>query len=66
MWNSRGNLVVKLHRVSFGPVRIDGLEVGQHRILCDHEVEELKEIVEVSRLNSCWGNATSGEIFPNV
>jgi hypothetical protein len=52
MWASRGNLVVKLHRVRFGPVDLGSLNAGQHRALNGHEVQILKNQMAASRSNS--------------
>jgi 23S rRNA pseudouridine2605 synthase len=39
-----GHPVAELQRVTFGPVRLGRLAAGQHRRLCDAEVEQLRAL----------------------
>jgi 23S rRNA pseudouridine2605 synthase len=39
-----GHRVAELERVAFGPLRLDGLEPGQHRRLTAAEVERLRKV----------------------
>ncbi len=43
MLEAVGNEVVSLRRVSFGPLRLGGLKVGQARRLSDDEIAQLHE-----------------------
>jgi len=42
MCEAVGHRVVELQRVAFGPLRLDGLEPGEHRRLSDAEVQRLR------------------------
>jgi 16S rRNA U516 pseudouridylate synthase RsuA-like enzyme len=39
-----GHRVVSLERVAFGPLRLQGLEPGQHRRLSGAEIERLRKV----------------------
>lgn len=42
MCEAVGHPVIKLERISFGPLRLDGLKAGEHRLLSADEVAKLR------------------------
>jgi pseudouridine synthase len=49
MFSAIGHPVLKLKRVGFGPIKLEGLPVGQHRPLTEEEVERLKKTIGEGR-----------------
>jgi 23S rRNA pseudouridine2605 synthase len=46
MCDAVGHPVVRLERVAFGPLRLDDLPLGRHRLLKPAEVEALRRVTE--------------------
>jgi len=49
MFSTIGHSVLKLRRVGFGPIRIEGLPAGQYRRLTDEEMKSLKKMIDDHR-----------------
>jgi 23S rRNA pseudouridine2605 synthase len=49
MCEAAGRPVLALERVAFGPLRLGGLAVGEHRRLSEREVEDLRGVSDVRR-----------------
>lgn len=47
MFAKTGYQVVSLQRIAFGPLGLNGLKVGEYRLLSKHEVESLKKQVKL-------------------
>ena len=56
MMEALGVRILRLRRISFGPIELGSLAAGEHRLLTEEEIERLREIV--SRPGSSESGAT--------
>jgi len=49
IFSAIGHPVLKLKRVGFGPIRLEGLPTGQYRRLTDEEMKVLREMIDGQR-----------------
>ncbi len=54
-----GHKVMKLQRVTFGPVKLGNLGMGKYRPLRESELEELKKLVQRQKANRSGGSKQS-------